>query len=95
MSRPPKPTQLKVVEGNRGKRALNSREPDPAYLNDLTPPAWLDPKSAEVWAEIAPKLRAARVLTEHAEDYDRWRQRGHSRRTLERRGMVRGCRNCG
>ena len=64
MARPPKPTQLKVVEGNRGKRALNSREPDPAYLNDLTPPAWLDPKSAEVWAEIAPKLRAARVLTE-------------------------------
>lgn len=64
MARPRKPTQLKVVEGNRGKRALNSREPDPAYLNDLTPPAWLDPKSSEVWNEIAPKLRAAKVLTE-------------------------------
>lgn len=62
--RPPKPTALKLVEGNKGKRAINSSEPDPAYLNDLTPPAWLSPAAAEVWNEVAPKLRAAKVLTE-------------------------------
>lgn len=62
--RPPKPTALKLVEGNKGKRAINSHEPDPVYLNDLTPPAWLGPAAAEVWTELAPKLRRAQVLTE-------------------------------
>lgn len=62
--RPPKPTALKLVEGNKGKRAINSQEPDPAYLNDMTPPAWLGAAAAEVWNEMAPKLRAAQVLTE-------------------------------
>jgi P27 family predicted phage terminase small subunit len=62
--RPPKPTALKIIEGNKGKRALPKSEPDPVYLNDLTAPAWLAPSAAEVWDEIAPKLRAARVLTE-------------------------------
>ncbi len=60
----PKPTALKLVEGNRGKRAINRQEPDPVYLNDLTPPAWLPPAAADIWNELAPKLRAAKVLTE-------------------------------
>ena len=64
MANPPKPTALKLVQGNPGKRAINKQEPDPAYLTDLTPPAWLDAAAAEVWNETAPKLRAARVLTE-------------------------------
>jgi P27 family predicted phage terminase small subunit len=33
-------------------------------LQDLTPPSWLDAAAAAVWNETAPKLRAARVLTE-------------------------------
>lgn len=64
MPNPPKPTALKLVEGNKGKRALNKQEPDPTYLSDLTPPGWLAPAAAEVWNEVAPKLRAAKVLTE-------------------------------
>jgi len=55
---------LKLVTGNPGKRALNKQEPDPDYLCDLTPPAWLDAGAADVWNDIAPKLRAAKVLTE-------------------------------
>ncbi len=62
--RNPKPTQLKVIEGNRGKRGLNPAEPDPTYLNDLTPPAWLSDAAKDVWNEVAPKLRDARLLTE-------------------------------
>jgi len=62
--RPPKPTALKLVQGNPGKRAINKQEPDPDYLTDLTAPAWLDSAAAEVWNDIAPKLRAAKVLTE-------------------------------
>lgn len=62
--RPPKPTALKLIEGNKGKRAINGAEPDPVYLNDLTPPAWLPAAAKDVWNEIAPKLRRACVLTE-------------------------------
>lgn len=61
--RPPKPSSLRLVEGNRGKRALPQNEPDPDYLADLTPPAHLPPAAAVVWAELAPRLRAARLLT--------------------------------
>lgn len=62
--RPPKPSALKLVEGNRGKRALPKNEPDPAYLNDLTPPAHLPEDAAAVWSEIAPRLRSSMLLTE-------------------------------
>lgn len=62
--RPPKPTALKLIEGNRGKRAANKNEPDPTYLADLEPPAWLAPAAQEVWNEVAPKLAAAKLLTE-------------------------------
>lgn len=63
MARPPKPTNLKLVEGNRGKRATSKQEPDPDYLEDLTPPAWLQAGAREVWDELAPHLRKQRLLT--------------------------------
>ena len=61
--RPPKPTALKVVEGNRGKRASNKQEPDPPYLSEFDPPKWLHPAAQSVWNEIAPKLADAKLLT--------------------------------
>lgn len=61
--RNPKPTALKLVNGNPGKRAINGQEPDPEYLNDLTPPDYLSAAAKVVWNEIAPNLRNARVLT--------------------------------
>lgn len=64
MARPPKPTALKVIEGNRGKRATNKQEPDPTYLIDLDPPEWLHASAAKVWREVAPKLAVAKLLTE-------------------------------
>ncbi len=60
---PPKPTALKAIEGNRGKQSVNKQEPDPDYLDDLTPPAWLPKDAKEVWNNVAPKLRKARLLT--------------------------------
>lgn len=64
MARPRKPTALKLVEGNRSKRALNNKEPEPDLLQDLEPPARLPAHVATVWRELAPKLRRAMVLTE-------------------------------
>lgn len=63
MGRPAKPTNLKIIEGNKGKRALNKQEPDPQYLADLTAPAWLPTSAKAVWDEVIPHLRDARLVT--------------------------------
>lgn len=62
--RPPKPTALKLVTGNPGKRAINRQEPDPDYLDDLEAPAHLPERAKKFWNVLAPKLRKARLLTE-------------------------------
>jgi P27 family predicted phage terminase small subunit len=62
--RPPKPTSLKLVTGNPGKRAINKQEPDPTYLQDLTPPEWLGAGARQVWEEMAPAAARNKLLTE-------------------------------
>lgn len=62
--RPSKPDAIKTALGNPGKRKINRTEPDPTYLNDLTPPEWLSTGACAVWIEEAPKYRRARLLTE-------------------------------
>lgn len=55
--RKPKPTRLKVVSGNPGKRPLNTNEPKPtAYLS--TAPDWFDEMQTQYWddaIESAPR----------------------------------------
>ena len=55
--RKPVPTQLKVVRGNPGKRALNKNEPQPA--GDLSdPPDWMSESQKAGWVyaiENAPR----------------------------------------
>lgn len=63
MSRPTKPTALKLIQGNKGKRAMNKSEPDPEYLTDLTAPDYLSESAAAVWDEVVPNLRRAGLLT--------------------------------
>jgi P27 family predicted phage terminase small subunit len=46
--RKPKPTALKLVGGNAGKRALNKREPKPTG-NLTEPPEWLTEQQSEGW----------------------------------------------
>ena len=55
--RKPIPTQLKVVRGNPGKRALNKNEPQPAG-DLLDPPAWMSESQKAGWSyaiENAPR----------------------------------------
>lgn len=62
--RPPKPTALKVAEGNRGKRPLNyADEPKPDALDELTPPAWLSATAKKVWTEDLPAMAKIRLVT--------------------------------
>ena len=62
--RTPKPSHLKLVEGNRGKRSTNKQEPDPEYVSDLSAPGWLPEAAKVVWDEVAPHLSKAKLLTE-------------------------------
>lgn len=55
--RKPKPTHLKVLQGNPGHRPLNDMEPKP--VGDLTePPGWMSNSQKEIWQQAianAPK----------------------------------------
>lgn len=46
--RKPKPTALKVLEGNPGKRALNKREPQPRG-SLKSAPGWMTRDQKDVW----------------------------------------------
>ena len=64
MSRPRKPSALKLVTGTARPDRTNGAEPEPLLLNDLEPPGHLEPHSAAVWKQVAPMLRRLQLLTE-------------------------------
>lgn len=73
MGRPNKPTADHAARGTPGKRARNRQEPDPEYLDDMTPPTWLSEAARKVWTDCAPKMRKAKVLTVlDVEPFSRW-----------------------
>ena len=60
MPTPRKPTLLKILQGNPGKRALPNNEPQPEV--GATPPKWLRGDALEEWREIAPQLEELGTL---------------------------------
>jgi P27 family predicted phage terminase small subunit len=77
----PKPTHLKLIEGNRGKRPLNRKEPKtiPALP---APPPHLTADALEEWNRVADWLHRVGLLSEvdraalaaYAQAYGRWVQ---------------------
>ena len=61
--RRPKPTHLKIVGGNPGKRALNKREPAPRREIPSCP-AHLSDESKVAWGRLVEMLDRIGVLTE-------------------------------
>jgi P27 family predicted phage terminase small subunit len=59
----PKPSALKRQQGTDRADRRNGQEPEPDLLLELSPPAHLAPDSAAVWAQVAPMLHRAKVLT--------------------------------
>ena len=79
--RKPKPTALKKLEGNPGKRKLNAKEPMPGKgMPDC--PKWLLPEAKEEWKRLCQKLSEMGVLTEidlaafaaYCQSFARWKQ---------------------
>ena len=58
-----KPTQLKVIEGNLGKRPLPTNEPKPAPITPLISND-IDPEARKIWETLGPKLERMGLLTE-------------------------------
>lgn len=60
--RRPKPTRLKVLTGNPGKRPLNDHEPKPQVARPECPPE-LGPVARAEWERLAGELTSLRLLT--------------------------------
>lgn len=61
----PKPTALKILEGNPGKQKLNKSEPKPPVPPTLPkPPARLLKEAKEEWKRLVPALHSMGVLTQ-------------------------------
>ncbi|HRX08700.1 MAG TPA: phage terminase small subunit P27 family [Candidatus Limiplasma sp.] len=79
--RKPKPTAIKMLEGNPGKRPLNVKEPTPPKGN-MKCPVWLLPEAKREWKRLASPLEAMGVLTMvdltafagYCQAYARWRE---------------------
>jgi len=79
--RKPKPTAVKKLEGNPGKRKLNENEPMPVK-GMPTCPSWLLPEAKAEWERLANQLSEMGVLTEvdrtafaaYCQSYARWKE---------------------
>jgi P27 family predicted phage terminase small subunit len=79
--RKPKPTALKVLEGNPGKRPLNKNEPKPEKKAPRCP-SWLEPEAKKEWRRMSKQLEALGVLTQvdaaafagYCQAYARWKE---------------------
>lgn len=77
--RKPKPTKLKELEGNPGKRPFNQNEPQPQPCIP-TCPRHLTPTARKEWHRIAPILEQLGLLTQidraalaaYCQNYGRW-----------------------
>lgn len=78
-----KPTNLKVLQGNAGKRSLNKNEPKADQLKKIpTPPQWLTGYARDAWEHHAPWLYSSKILTHsdltvfesYCDAYGTWRK---------------------
>ena len=60
--RPPKPTRMKVLTGNPGKRPLNENEPRPDPVVPDCPPE-LSPAAQREWARLVGELSSLNMIT--------------------------------
>ncbi len=63
VGRKPKPTTLRLLQGNAGKRPINEEEPQPAKLFTPGPPRHFGKLECAKWRQMCRVLSAARVLT--------------------------------
>ena len=60
--RPPTPTNLKVLNGNPGKRPLPKNEPKPKPIPQKKP-SWVTGEGTKMWNRLSPELERLGLLT--------------------------------
>lgn len=60
--RPPKPIQIRRIQGNPGRRPLPENEPQPP-AGEVNAPSWLTARGKRAWREMQPVLEAMHLLT--------------------------------
>lgn len=92
--RPPKPTKLKELAGNPGKRRLNESEPKPPTEDQVPkPPTHIKGKARKEWTRIAALLHEMDLLSSvdltalamYCQLYERWLE---AEDHIRRDGMV-------
>ncbi|EHN13428.1 phage terminase small subunit P27 family [Clostridium sporogenes] len=79
--RKPKPTAIKIIEGNPGKRPLNKNEPKPQKKAPRCP-GWLEDDAKKEWRRMAKQMEHLGTLTEidmaafagYCQAYARWKE---------------------
>lgn len=79
--RPPKPTAIKKLEGNPGKRPLNKNEPQPKKRAPRCP-SWLEKDAKKEWRRLVKELEELGLLTSldwgifagYCQSYARWKE---------------------
>lgn len=79
--RKPKPTVMKLVQGNPGRRPINKDEPKPPSMDAACPAELTDPVSQREWAEtIVPAIERGQITSAervmaiaHCELWATWR----------------------
>lgn len=92
MGRPPKPTKLKILAGNPGRRPLNTNEPKPKPISPKCP-SWLDKEAKKEWKRVAPELERLGLLTivdgaalaAYCQAYSRWKR---AEELVKKEGLV-------
>ena len=80
--RKPKPVALKLIQGNPGKRKLNTSEPKYERPSNLECPDWLGDYGREMWGRVAHLLHDQgvlrvtdiQVLEAYCDAYDQFRK---------------------
>lgn len=88
----PKPTRLRIIEGNRSKRPLPKDEPQP-QVGRPQYPRWLISEARSEWKRIVPELMRLGLLTlidraalaGYCQAYARWQQ---AERILTKEGLT-------
>nr|DAH06881.1 MAG TPA: terminase small subunit [Caudoviricetes sp.] len=78
--RKPTPTAIKELEGNPGKRQLNTKEPRP-QAKAPSCPKWLEDDAKKEWRRLAKQMEQLGILTEvdmaafagYCQAYARWK----------------------
>jgi P27 family predicted phage terminase small subunit len=61
---PPKPTKLRLLQGNPSREPINTKEPQPeAIAADIPPPMELGEQAALIWAFMCSTLSSIGLLT--------------------------------